>query len=100
MNYLQVEKSDITRIGNQAFNENGYLGFICSGETWHIECILLRSILRCFGDYEILEENDFFWGDDDEADVEILTNLPYSIYEEASKSAYRAWKEREQSNQR
>ena len=88
-----MSKEDITLIGNQAYNENGNLFVICSGETCLIESILLRNILRCFG--EDVSEIDYY----EENELGFETNLPYSMYEEASKSAYEAWKEREQ-NQR
>ena len=92
---ILVCKEDINQIGIQAYVENGNMVFVCSGETCHIESILLRNILRCFGDYKIVNEIDYY----EENELGFETNLPYSLYDEGFKNAYDAWK-REQSNQR
>lgn len=81
---LDLEKKDLDRIGNTKFSQDGFLCIICNGETVNIELILLRNILKLFGDYEILEENDFAWSDEDaenfKFDHEIITNMPIEIY--------------------
>lgn len=61
---IQVEKKDIRKIGNTCYNEEGFLAIECDGDTSNIEEILLRSILKCFGDeYKIIETKDFtIWG--------------------------------------
>ena len=82
---IQVEKEDIRKIGNVWSNEDGFLAIICNGDTSNIEEILLRSILKCFGEeYHIVSSEDFIWQDDDGDDVyeiEFITNLPYEMFE-------------------
>ena len=83
---IEVEKKDINKIGYTGYKENGFLAIICNGDTANIEEILLRSILKCFGDeYKIIETKDFIiWGDrgqEDIIDILFVTNLPYEIYE-------------------
>ena len=86
---IEVEKEDIRKIGNVWYNENGYLAIICNGDTANIEEILLRSILKCFGEeYHIVSAEDFIWEEDDydewDFDIEFITNLPYEKYNEIS----------------
>ena len=83
---IDVKKEDIKKIGNTKYNEGGFLAIICDGDTCNIEEILLRSILKCFGDeYKITETKDFtIWGDRGEEDIFnilFVTNLPYEMYE-------------------
>lgn len=82
---IQVEKKDIKKIGNTAFNEDGFLAIVCDGDTSNIEEILLRSILMCFGDdYKVIKTEDYRWENDEgEVVYEILyvTNLPYELFE-------------------
>ena len=57
---IEVEKEDIRKIGNVWSNENGFLAIICNGDTANIEEILLRTILKCFGEeYHIVSAEDF-----------------------------------------
>ena len=81
---LDLIKKDLQGIGNTKFCQNGFLCIICNIETVNIEIILLRNILKLFGDYEILEENDFAWSDEDaenfKFDIEIITNMPIEVY--------------------
>ena len=83
---LEVEKEDINKIGNVWSNENGFLAIICNGDTANIEEILLRNVLKCFGEeYHIVSAEDFIWEEDDydewDFDIEFITNLPYEIFE-------------------
>ena len=82
---IDVKKEDIKKIGNTKYNEGGFLAIICDGDTCNIEEILLRSILKCFGDdYKVIKTEDYIWENDEgEVVYEILyiTNLPYEIYE-------------------
>ena len=87
---IEVEKEDIRKIGNVWSNENGFLAIICDGETANIEEILLRSILKCFGEeYHIVSAEDYIWEEDDhdewDFDIEFITNLPYEKYDEISR---------------
>ena len=47
---IEVKKEDIKKIGNTKYNEGGFLAIVCDGDTSNIEEILLRTILKCFGD--------------------------------------------------
>lgn len=80
---IDVKKEDIKKIGNTKYNEGGFLAIICDGDTCNIEEILLRSILKCFGDdYKVIKTEDYIWENDEgEVVYEILyvTNLPYEI---------------------
>jgi hypothetical protein len=82
---IEVVKEDIKRIGHTCYNEGGSLAIMCDGDTCNIEEILLRSILKCFGDdYKVIKTEDFIWENDEgEVVYEILyvTNLPYEIFE-------------------
>ena len=82
---IEVTKEDIKRIGHTCYNEGGYLAIMCDGDTSNIEEILLRSILKCFGDdYKVIKTEDFIWENDEgEVVYEILyvTNLPYELFE-------------------
>ena len=84
---IQVEKEDISKIGYTGYKENGFLAIICNGDTANIEEILLRSILKCFGEeYHIVSSEDYIWQDDegdgdDVYEIEFITNLPYEMFE-------------------
>jgi len=83
---LDVQKEDIKKIGYAWYNGGGFLEIMCGGDTCNIEEILLRSILKCFGDdYKVIKTEDFsIWGENGEEDIfEILfiTNLPYELFE-------------------
>ncbi len=74
---LIVKEEDIEKIGHTVHLTDSGVAFYCTLETVNIEIILLRSILKCFGDYEITEESDF--GDDC---IKLQTNLPGDLYKE------------------
>ena len=82
---IEVKKEDIKKIGNTKYNEGGFLAIVCDGDTSNIEEILLRSILKCFGDdYKVIKTEDYIWENDEGEEVyEILyvTNLPYELFE-------------------
>lgn len=83
---VTVEKNDIKKIGNTAFNKNGNLAIVCNGETSNIEEILLRSILKCFGEeYKVISSEDNIWVNvkgEEVYDILFTTNLPYELFEE------------------
>ena len=86
---IEVEKEDIGKIGNTWYNEDGFLAITCDGETANIEEILLRNVLKCFGEeYHIVSSKDFIWHEDDfdewDFDIEFITNLPYEVYNECT----------------
>ena len=93
---VEVDKTDIFRIGHTLYPEDGNLSIIMSLETHHLEVFFLRNILKCFGaDYKIISEDDWWkdsgtWdGTQDLAnvtDIRVRTNLPYEkaneVYED------------------
>lgn len=80
---IGVTKEDIKKIGYACYNEGGFLAIMCDGDTCNIEEILLRSILKCFGDeYKVIDVKDYVLNEVDEVyDGMIVTNLPYEIYD-------------------
>lgn len=72
MTNLTLEKSDLKKIGHTLFSEDGNVAIVCDLATANIEEILLRNVLKCFGDYKIVSTEDC---DDDS--IEYVTNLPY-----------------------
>ena len=82
---LQVKQSDIQGIGYKTINNNGFLTIVTDGSCYGLEDILLRNILRCFGDdYKVTDSYDCERPDEpedsDEMDVAWDTNLPWEIY--------------------
>lgn len=81
---IKVEKKDICSIGaNHIPSEDGNLIIFCDEMTAYIEEILIRSILKCFGeDYEIIATEEYVEGyDDKEVYTVFITNLPNEKYE-------------------
>ena len=82
---LDVQKEDIKNIGYAWYNEDGFLAIMCDGDTSNIEEILLRTILKCFGDeYKVIKAEDDIWEDingEEVYDILFITNLPYEIYD-------------------
>ena len=82
---IEVTKEDIKKIGNTKYNEGGFLAIVCDGDTSNIEEILLRSILKCFGDeYKVVKAEDYIWeinNGEEVYDILFITNLPYEIYD-------------------
>lgn len=87
---LDLRKEDLNKIGNTKSSKNGFLCIICNSETANIEEILLRNILKLFGEYEILEINDFAWSEEDadnlKFDIEMITNMPKEVYNKEFKT--------------
>jgi hypothetical protein len=83
---IELEKRDILKIGTTIFQNEGGTAFEFSVDdnSYGVQEIMLRNILKLFGDYEIVKSED--WGWDEEKDwpssVVITTNLPW---EEISK---------------
>ena len=59
--FVEVQADDIRKIGGTICEgDNGFTHFLCDTATANIEEILLRSILKCFGDdYRILATETF-----------------------------------------
>ncbi len=75
---MNVYKSDLEKIGNTQYPENGLLTIICDLETVNIEEILLREILKEYGDYKITSSEDFEWENGD-LNIIVYTNLPVKL---------------------
>ena len=71
-------------IGCVNYNIDGVFVICCDPNTDHIERILLRSILKCFGEQYIITRVDecLLDEDDDEEYIMFTTNLPYEMFEE------------------
>ena len=82
---IEVVKEDIKKIGHTCYNEGGFLAIVCDGNTSNIEEIMLRTILKCFGDeYKVIKAEDDIWEDskgEEVYDILFITNLPYEIYD-------------------
>ena len=76
---MNLYKEDLKKIGSVMFENNNNLVIVSDIELASIESILLREILLLFGDYKIMEENDFTW-ENDEDGIEFVTNLPYDLF--------------------
>lgn len=78
---MELLKSDLQNIGHTAYkSKDGFLQILCNPQTANIEEILLRNILKLFGDYEITNVCDFIWGSG-LTDIKFTTNLPFEFYE-------------------
>ena len=79
---IQVEKEDIRFIGNTQFNVNGNTAFVCDTSTCGIERILLRNILKCFGEDMTIIDSEDDWNDDCTKieSITYITNLPFETY--------------------
>ena len=86
-----VNKSDISRIGYISYGgDDNMTKIIADRDTCLLEAILLRNILKCFGEqYQIFEELDVLKDIDDadpwDTDLEFVTNLPWDVYMNDSK---------------
>lgn len=77
---IEFKKTDITHIGNTGFhNEKGCTCFTCDAEHGFLESCFLEEILKCYGDYKIIERDNFI-SETNSANVWIETNLPFDMY--------------------
>jgi hypothetical protein len=78
---IEVSAEDIKKIGGTAFgDDDGFTHILCDLSTANIEEILLRSILKCFGEeYCIVACEDWEW-DNGIQQIEFVTNLPWESY--------------------
>lgn len=79
---INVEKTDIEHIGHTLFNYNGYVAISCYASHCGIERIMLRNILKCFGDEFAIIESEDDWNESCTLieGVTYITNLPYETY--------------------
>lgn len=77
---IEVTKQDIFKIGHlMCGSTDGGTCIFCNIETASIEELLLRSILKCFGDYKIVENH--YDNDDGRLvnSIVFVTDLPYEM---------------------
>lgn len=78
---FEVEKGDLCLIGHTAYNEGGHMAVVCSIDSANLEYILLRNILKCFGEeYRIVESFEVFEDETNLLSVKdkvFITNLPF-----------------------
>lgn len=80
---IQVEKEDIQIIGHTAYEDDGNTTIICDTRYSGFSYLFLRSILKCFGQYEIIDSYELFKDEEDLLSVTdrvFKTNLPFKDY--------------------
>lgn len=77
---MELTKSDLQNIGHTMFQENGLLTIVCDIRTSNIEEILLREILKKFGDYYISDTVEYECECCGEISIGFKTNLSWNIY--------------------
>lgn len=89
----KFDLTDILNIGYHAFNENGMLHILTNHRNAGLEVKVLPEILTCFGNYRIIDVDEYY-GDmdasfcDENGEVEyflvdeIMTNLPWDRYQD------------------
>lgn len=65
--------TDIYKVGHTIYSDSGNACFACHLITANIEELILREILKLFGEYEILHIDD-----GDNGEIIFTTNLPYN----------------------
>lgn len=76
---LIVTEKDINEIGVTLFENNGYVSMEIFSNIKHISLTLIHGVLKCFGNYKILniEEGDIKTGT-----IFVNTDLPIVVYGE------------------
>ena len=81
---MKLKKSDIKRIGYQAYQDKKKLVITCDIKTASVEYLLLREILDEYG-YAITMEEDWVPGQKgdpvEHMDINYFTNMPWSVYQ-------------------
>lgn len=81
---FDLRKSDIHRFGHTAFQEGGKLVIVydVNDDAYHIGIILLRNVLKLFGnEYRITKTDEWFEDDDfQKGDIWVYTNLPWDVF--------------------
>ena len=72
---MTLEKSDIWNIGHTIYKDDDEnVVFVCYPSIAGIEKILLRNILKKFGDYKIIDTSyDYEWDE-----IQIKTNITWT----------------------
>lgn len=83
---ITVRPSDIYHIGGtMQADENGNVSIIIDhDDNYSLSIIMLRSILRCYGEqYRIVNTEDFWWNEEQEIpSICVTTNLPNELAEQ------------------
>jgi hypothetical protein len=86
---LTLKVSDLTHIGGTVYEGDYGTNFILGSETSNIEFMIARTIINALG-YNILDHTDYSYVGEDDPDywekltTELVTDLPYSLYNEIS----------------
>lgn len=73
-------KSDLKDLGHTAYEgDNNNLVIVTNGKRIGSDRIMLRNVLKLFGDYKITSEDDVL-RPDGKCDWKFETNLPWSEY--------------------
>lgn len=85
---IKVKQKDLCLIGKYNSPIDGFHVSVMD-EPYYMDCIFLRSILKCFGpEYKIIDTWDVETDNDDDwsSEVAVQTNLPLSVIKEQAKS--------------
>lgn len=83
---IEVFQSDLLTLGHDAFEKDGCLTVLSYPETSTIDEILLRSVLKLFGNYTVTDAADLWWGED-KCDIALMTDMPWEEYTEFKRSS-------------
>ena len=82
---VEVKKSDVWMIGRGCWRREGnFLAIECNVDTVNYDEILLRSILKCYGeDYTVTNVLEHICKDDEDLidGYTLVTNLPFEMFE-------------------
>lgn len=81
---LDLRKNDIHCFGHTAFQEDGFLVVVYDvhDDSYNIGMILLRNVLKLFGDECRITKTEEWFKDDDfqDGDIWVYTNLPWDVF--------------------
>lgn len=88
MNYLKLLKSDIHSIADTIYQEEGNCVFVFDGDldAFGLKRIFLRNLLQLFGEEYVIVSEDEYWDDKDQVSIYLFTNLPWEMFESATKA--------------
>ena len=88
MNYLKLLKSDIHSIADTVYQEDGNCVFVFDGDldAFGLKRIFLRNLLQLFGKEYVIVSEDEYWDDKDQVSIYLFTNLPWEMFENATKA--------------
>lgn len=88
MNYLKLLKSDIHSIADTIYQEEGNCVFVFDGDldAFGLKRIFLRNLLQLFGEEYVIVSEDEYWDDKVQVSIYLFTNLPWEMFESATKA--------------